>query len=224
MKHVIFLLLVLFCVTVANGQKIYKLLSDSKIYEIEVRPTACSGDICSDITTLTVNNLKTKKIQVLDAVNTAIQVTNEATTLDVGKNKFIQVTDINFDGLDDLILFNGGNGSRMNLTGIFINNGSSFVKNTTVDYSSYRSILDFHTDKKKKQLIFSYEVGPIMKTRSSYNFQNNKFVLVQENEEWENQSTGEIEVVYKFYRDSKFVSKETIKFGSRQEYESYSLH
>src|SRR5262245_35737579 len=107
----------LFASITASGQKTFELKNASRYFDIKVRVAKCDDEYCSGRASFSFYKKgAASPYQVIDLADTQIQLENNGKplvndTLLYDEQSVVNVDDYNFDGMEDVAICAGGNGS-----------------------------------------------------------------------------------------------------------------
>lgn len=116
MKNLLFVFLLLFAVSV-SAQRTFDIKNASKYFDIKIKVEKCEDSVCSGATAFSFfKKGGSKPYQVIELNDTYIDISNDGqplvnTTMLYDQQSVVNVEDFNFDGMEDVSLCNGQNGS-----------------------------------------------------------------------------------------------------------------
>lgn len=116
MKKLVILFVLLLCVQV-SAQKTFDINNASKYFDIKVKVEKCEDDVCSGEAIFSFfNKNRSKPYQVITLDDTYMDISNDGkpivnSTMLYDEQSVVDVADYNFDGMEDVALCNGQNGS-----------------------------------------------------------------------------------------------------------------
>ncbi len=116
MKKLIFLIIFASCIP-AYTQRTFDIKNASKYFDVKVTVAKCEDSVCSGEATFSFYKKNgTKPYQVIELNDTYMDISNDGkplvnTTMLYDEQSVVDVADYNFDGMEDVALCNGQNGS-----------------------------------------------------------------------------------------------------------------
>ena len=192
MKIIIGLLMFLGLSVSVSAQKTFELKDASKYFDIKISVAKCDEFGCSGEASFTFYKKgTTKAYQVINVDDTSIDMSgsikptvNETMLYD--KQSVLNIGDYNFDGMEDVAICDGLNGSYgMPSYQIYLSSKSAgkFVYNKDLSVELGQSLGMFEVDKKKKVLRTFNKSGCCFHTTEEYSVVNNRPKLVFSMEE-----------------------------------------
>ena len=190
MKNLTIALVMLFA-TSAFAQKTFDLKDASAYFDIKVKVAKCDDMYCSGKATFSFYKKGgTTAYQTISVADTSIQLDDSGaalvnTTLLYDKQSVVDVGDFNFDGMEDVAICNGNNGSYGGPSyNIYLSSKAAkkFVYNP-VFTKTLVGLGMFEVDKDKKQLTTFNKDGCCWHTTEKYSVVNDRPVKVWEQTE-----------------------------------------
>jgi hypothetical protein len=218
------LLIVMMVASTAVAQKTFELKNASKYFDIKVRVAKCDEDYCSGRATFSFYKKGVSKpYQVINLPDTLIQLESGGKplvndTLLYDEQSVIDVGDYNFDGMEDLAICTGGNGSYgMPSYNIYLSSRAAgkFVYNAAL--SKLGSHLGMFTvDKKNKTLETFDKDGCCWHIAERYRVVNDRPVKVfEEVEDATNPNSSRVKVTTKTLVSGKW--KTSVRYEKAQQ-------
>ena len=190
---------------------------------IEIESQDCNDNLCKGKGEILIFDKKTSKKVFTKKIESLVFTKNETKFLLDSLNNFIYFKDLNFDGKEDLIFAsNDEPHGLITATEVYLNKNNTFIKNIKLTESLSKFCLnDFGTNFKNKTFYLYRNLEctsrPYMKIWSIYAWQGEKYIIVQENDDFVNYQ-NEVEVSMKYYRKGVYVSTKKMKFENYEQY------
>lgn len=226
MKHLFILtVLCLFNNIKSFSQNSYEVNSKSIFYNvrIELESQDCNDNLCKGKGEIVILDKKTNKRILSKKVASLVFTKNDTKFLNDSLNNFIYFKDLNSDGKEDIIFAsNDEPHGLITATEVYLNKNNAFIKNIKLTESFKNFCLnDFGTNLKKKTFFLYKNLEcssqPYMKICTIYVWQGEKYITVQENDDFVN-SENQVEVNMKYYRNGIYISTKKMKFNNYEEY------
>ena len=218
------LLIILLAASSVIAQKTFELKNASKYFDVKVNVAKCDEDYCSGRAKFSFyKKSSSTPYQVIDLPDTLIQLENDGKplvndTLLYDEQSVIDVDDYNFDGMEDIAIATGQNGSYgMPSYNVYLSSRAAgkFVYNAAL--SKLGSHLGmFKVDKKSKTLETFDKDGCCWHITERYRVVNNRPVKVfEETEDATNPNTSRVKVTTKTLVSGKW--KTSVRYEMQEQ-------
>jgi hypothetical protein len=216
-------LIVLLAVTPAFGQKTFDVKNASKFFDIKIDTTDCDDDSCKGPTKFSFYKKGgTKAYQVISVDETYLPITSGGqplvnTTLLYDEQSVLDVDDYNFDGMEDVAICNGQNGSYgMPSYDIYLSSrkaGKFVYSDAFTDIASHLGM--FKVLKKTRQIETFDKSGCCLHYTERYKIVGNKPVKVfSEEEDATSPNTDKVKITTKTLVGGKW--KKSVKYVKQE--------